>query len=187
MKKSLSILMLIIALNSQAQKVYYVGHSLLNLDMPFMTNQMALDKNITAATYRHHINIGTALKENWIDTAFNSNLIWTPSIGNDIEYGTNHLRELNNTYQSIVITEAVPLLDNTRDTTIKYADTFFNFARIANPSIKKFMYATWEHPDNDWVGWRNKLNTLKPVWEDIADQTAARLGVGQQVYIVLQT
>jgi hypothetical protein len=184
MRKLLLLMLCAISLNNQAQKTYYVGHSLVNLNMPFMTNLMALDKNLTTATYRHHINIGTSLKGNWIDTGFNSNLIWTPAIGNDIEYGTNHLSELTNSYQNIVVTEAVPLIENVLDTSIKYAFNFFSLAQNNNPNIKKFIYATWEHPDASWASWRDTLDRLIPRWEVIADGVENRLGAGERVFIV---
>lgn len=168
--------------NSVAQeKVYYVGHSLVNLNMPYMTRQIATIAGVSN-TYRHHINIGTALKRNWEDTGFNMNDIWDPSIGANVEYGSNHLQELQNPYQHIVLTEAVNLLENNRDTTVKYATNFYNYAQINNPTIKQYLFATWEHSNNNWTNWRSDLANLQTQWEDIANQTA--ITTGKTTYIV---
>lgn len=165
-------------------KLYFVGHSLVNLDMPFMLKELAIAKKLSTADYRHHINIGTGLKHNWIDTNYNSNPIWNPVTGVDDEYGSNHLSALKNPFQKIVITESVPLMDNPVDSTVRYATLFFQYAKKYNPAIKKYIYATWEHSDAGWATWRSKLTSLKTQWEQIADLTKAKLGTNDSVFIV---
>lgn len=168
-----------------AQKTYYVGHSLINLNVPYMTNLFAKSKGINNANYKHHINIGTALRENWLDTNFNGNLIWDSDLGMDVEHGSNHFVELQNPYQHIVITEAVPLLEQNRDTTVKYATNFFNYARNYKPTIKKYLYTSWEPVvNNDWNSWRQSLTNLQSHWENIATETQNNLGTGNQVFII---
>lgn len=163
-------------------KNYYVGHSLVNLNMPYQVKDISLQEGV-ANMYRHHINIGTALQQNWTDTTFNINAIWDPDLGYDVEHGTNHLVELLNPYDNILLTEAVPLLNYDRDTTVKYASNFVELALGANPNIQPYIYATWEGDAANGASWRNNLEMLVPEWESIADEVAFETGV-EDVFII---
>lgn len=182
-KSSLSFLALLLCFATWAQdQVYYVGHSLVGLDMPFQSRFLAKQKGINN-NYRNHINIGTALKENWQDTLFNLNDVWDFDLLINFEHGSNHLNDLPTiAFKQIVITESVPLMGNNRDTSVKYASKFFDLAHSGNPTIKSYLYATWEHADAGWVAWRSSLATLQKEWEDIADKSAA--SIGDTVFIV---
>jgi hypothetical protein len=175
-------LLFFLNVNAQLHNTYYVGHSLVNLNIPFMVKNLSTQRGIET-DYRHHINIGTSLKGNWNDTNFNSNPIWNPDLGYDVEYGTNHLEALMQPFEKMLVTESVPLTDNPIDTSVKYATLFFNYAKNYNPNIKKYLYATWEHFDMGNVAWRNALSSLQPRWETIADRVKNNLG-NDTVYIV---
>lgn len=164
------------------QKVYYVGHSLVNLDIPYMVQQIVTNAGVNG-DYRHHINIGTGLKVNWIDTAYNGNEIWNPDLMMNIEYGSNHLTELLHPFQHIVITESVPLVVSNKDTSIKYGANFYNLARTYSPTCRKYLYATWEGDAHNISTWKPLIQSLKAEWEAIADGLAAASG-GDPVDIV---
>ena len=184
MKKSIILILCILSsFYSYAQdSTYYVGHSLVNLNMPYQTWKL-LDANSVSSYYKHHINIGTALQQNWLDTSFNSNPIWDYNINMNVDRGTNHLVELQNPYSNIVITEAVPLLNYSRDTTVKYGSSFYSLAQTSNPNINKYLYATWEGDAANGLSWRNHVASLVSEWEDIADRCSQETG-GLPVHIV---
>ncbi|MGB1248472.1 MAG: T9SS type A sorting domain-containing protein [Chitinophagales bacterium] len=161
---------------------YYVGHSLINVDVPYQTWRL-LDQNNEPHFYKHHINIGASIKLNWIDTGFNSNTIWDAENNVNEDRGTNHLVELQNPYDHIVITEAIPIENYPVDTTVKYVSNFYNLARTSNPNITRYMYATWEYINGDEAAWRDTIEALVPHWEQIADECALASG-GGEVYIV---
>jgi|GEM_PF-6050136 len=165
------------AFSHAQEKIYYVGHSLVNLDIPYMVQQIVTNAGIYG-DYRHHINIGTGLKANWADTTYNGNDIWNPDSMMNIEYGSNHLRELLNPFQHIVITESVPLLPSNRDTSIKYGAHFFNLSATGNPSRKKYLYAVWEDDAHNIATWKPLIQSLIPEWEAIADGLATQSGSG---------
>ena len=153
-------------------RVYYVGHSLISLDIPYQTRQL-LDEAGIDNTYRHHINNGASIQLNWEDTLFNPNPIWTPSLGRDVEYGTNHLKELKNPYDYLVLTEAIPLFNYDPDTTAEYFSRFIHLAVEANPDIEVLIYATWEHDVFNTVQWIEEAEKLIPRWESILHRTIA--------------
>ncbi|MFA6150637.1 MAG: T9SS type A sorting domain-containing protein [Chitinophagaceae bacterium] len=182
-KLSFSLLALLLCFSAWAQdQVYYVGHSLVGLDMPFQVRFLAKQKGINN-NYRNHINIGTALKENWQDTLFNLNDVWDYDLLINFEHGSNHLADLPTiSFKQIIITESVPLMGHHRDTSVKYASKFFELAHTGNPAIQSYLYATWEHADAGWATWRSSLTTLQKEWEDIADKSATR--IGDTVFVV---
>lgn len=182
-KLSFTFIVLVLGFAALAQdQVYYVGHSLVGLDMPFQARFLAKQKGINN-NYRNHINIGTALKENWQDTLFNLNDVWDYDLLINFEHGSNHLADLPTIpFKQIVITESVPLMGHIRDTSVKYASKFFELAQTGNPDIQSYLYATWEHADAGWAAWRASLAALQKEWEDIADKSAAR--IGDTVFIV---
>ncbi len=185
MMKKICILYCLLLMNNftfAQEKVYYVGHSLVNLDIPYMVQQIVTNA-ARSSDYRHHINIGAGLKANWMDTAYNGNEIWNPDLMMNIEYGSNHHIELLHPFQHIVITESVPLVFSNRDTSIRYGSNFYNLVRTNNPACKKYLYATWEGNAHNLTTWKPLIHSLRSEWEAIADGLAAVSG-GDPVYIV---
>ena len=174
MKKSFFVFMLIwktAFADAQTTKIYYVGHSLVNMDMPFMVQQTAKAAN-KPADYRHHINIGAPLILNWSEPfKFNGNDITDPATGTTINYGTDFLVELGRGgYTALVLTEAQDFQSNfTWNNPILYGRKFDSVARRASPNAKTYCYETWTHVlNNDFVGWRQRINQDRPTWESMA-------------------
>ena len=64
--KKLALTLLIWFIHSTALcqiKNYYVGHSLVNLNIPYQVKDISLQEGVSNM-YRHHINIGTPLQQN---------------------------------------------------------------------------------------------------------------------------
>lgn len=172
-----------IALTAQ-DKVYYVGHSLVNEHLPHMVMQIASQKGVNAF-YRHHINIGACLQLNWTDTLYAEGTLWNPTLMANEVHGTNHLTELTNSYNSIVVTECIDedFAVNNLDSSAKYAANFINLAKTANPNIRKYVYATWTYANSGWSAWRTQVENNKDEWETLADKVNALTG-GGNTYIV---
>ena len=147
--------------------VYYVGHSLINLNIPFQVSNIQDSAGVTNY-FKHHINIGASLKTNWQDTLWNPHPIWDPTAGANVDRGTNHFVELINPYDALILTAAVPLLNYPIDTVVIYATNFINLRKTGNPNIKKYLYATWEGDAATGTSWRNTLTNLQDDWELIA-------------------
>lgn len=174
MKKIIHLCVLMMAafnLNAQSQKIYYVGHSLTNLDMPYMVQQLAQAAN-KPADYRHHINIGAPLSLQWAEPwKFNGNAYWVASQGRDVEYGTDFLIELaRGGYTTLVLTEAQPFQSNLNfNDGIGHGRKFDSVARRASPNIKTYCYETWSHVvNNNYTSWRQRINDDRPFWEKMA-------------------
>ena len=150
---------------------YYIGHSLINLNTPFIVKELRTAAG-QSTLFRNHINIGAPLTLQWsAPENFNPNPIWDPIAGTDVEHGTNFMTALgagsSPVFSSLVITESVPLLEMPVDTTAKYGKYFFDVAKNHNPTIKSFMLQTWEHvTDNNWTAWRASITSLLPNWEE---------------------
>lgn len=171
----------VLALNSfinyAQETVYYVGHSLVNINIPYQVWKIQ-DLAEVPNFFMHHINIGASLQVNWHDTGYNPHPIWDPILEEEIDRGSNHFVELLNPYDHLVITEAVPLRNYHTDTVVKYVSNFIELGQAGNPSIEKYLYATWEGDVADGDYWRSTLDTLVPVWENIADETELEIGGG---------
>lgn len=184
-KKLFLLYFAILFLNLNAQdKAYYVGHSLVNEHLPHMAKQIAQQKSVNAY-YRHHINTGACLKLNWEDTLYAVGSLWNPDLGADEIHGTNHLRELTNSYNSIAVTECIDqdFAVNNLDSSAKYAANFINLAKSANPNIRKYVYATWGYANSGWPAWRTQVENNKDEWETLADKVNTLTG-GGNTYIV---
>jgi Secretion system C-terminal sorting domain len=158
-------------LSAQQQKIYYIGHSLINLNIPFMVQQLANAAN-KPTNYRHHINIGAPLKLNWSEPwKFNGDLHWVASQNREVEHGTDFLIELSNTgYTALVITEAQGFSSNFQwNNSILHGQKFDSVARRANPLIKTYCYETWNEVDsNNFTKWRQNINKDSALWRQMA-------------------
>ena len=169
------------------QNPYYVGHSLINLNIPFMVKELRTAAGQTTQ-YRNHINNGASLKTQWSDPSnWNYNPIWTPSLVMDVDHGTNFLTALNPSatlkFDHVIITESVPLLDNPADTTIKYGRLFHNLALSHNTPITSSMMQTWEYvAGGNYANWRNTFNTYITHWENRVN--GIQNGTAQQMKII---
>jgi hypothetical protein len=117
---------------AQANKTFFLGHSLINFHVPNMVNKLSI---AGGKTYSYQLNIGNGanlqmhytnphsagLQANWWDTTLNK-----PG------------------FENFILTEAVPLKPHLQwSNTYRYADSLFTFAKQANPNIKLYIYETW--------------------------------------------
>jgi hypothetical protein len=171
-------------------QVMFVGHSLIGWDMPTMAAQIADTLELTHSWDAQIIN-GSPLVFNWEN-------------GDGAE-GVNARTNLaTGAYDTLVITEAVPLVNHTTwsDTTT-YAGLYYDLAMDSNPDSVVYLYETWhciqsgtsvgcEWDDNDDVAWRTRLDTDLAAWQAIVDEvnatrstTPMRLVLGGQAMAAL--
>ena len=152
---------------------YYVGHSLINLNVPAMVNSLANDAGKTS-DYAYQIGNGANL---WWQ--------WDTLLGN--EQGIPWQEALpTGDFDAMIVTEAVPLLGHLQwSKTYDYADSFLMAARAYRPDIRFFVYETWhctttgtptgcEWDNNDNLLWRPRLAADFPLWTGIMDSLKGR-------------
>ncbi|MCC6458999.1 MAG: hypothetical protein IT260_00920 [Saprospiraceae bacterium] len=182
-----AILFLTILLASAAQpanaqaKAYFLGHSLVNFDMPTMVKGLS-EAAAKAYDYRVQVGIGANLVWQWTNPYSAQGDIWDTTL---VQGGFSHF----------ILTEAVPLVNHlTWSNTYAYADSFYRYAAQDNPNIKFFIYETWhctgsgtpagcDWDDHDDLSWRTRLSTDLPLWEGIADSVLAA-HPGEDIFLV---
>ncbi len=152
---------------------YYVGHSLINLNVPAMVNSLANDAGKTS-DYAYQIGNGANL---WWQ--------WDTLLGN--EQGIPWQTALpTGDFDAMIVTEAVPLLGHLQwSKTYDYADSFLMAASAYRPDLRFFVYETWhctetgtpagcDWDNNDHLLWRPRLAADFPLWTGIMDSLKSR-------------
>lgn len=119
-------------INAQDQNPFYIGHSLVNENMPTMVQELAVSAGKTTHYNKQLIN-GAALAYQW-DHHTNSQ---------GISYQTAFP---GGNFNTLVITEAVPLQNHlTWSNTFVKANDFYNYAKNNNNGIpvRFYIYETW--------------------------------------------
>jgi len=144
-------------------RVFHLGHSLVNRNMPDMLRQMAEN-----AGYEHgfesQIGWGTPLKSHFEPSA--------EIFGFEKENAHGHFRDVKEAlgsgeYDAVVLTEMVEIKDAIAYfDSAEYLHKFANLAREARPHIRVYLYETWHNVD-DPEGWRVRLEKDRArYWED---------------------
>lgn len=155
-------------------RILYIGHSLINLNVPFIVKQLA-EAAGHPVSYRAQINNGATLKAQWEKPDhFNPIPIWNPDQGKDEDYGANAQKELaTGRYGAFVLTEAGPIFGH-----MQYSDSvgilgkYYDLATRRRPDIRVYLYQTWPElsADKDWRRWRTQLASDRAHWEHIIDE-----------------
>lgn len=135
---------------------FFIGHSLVGWDFPFLLEEMAKDVG-----HQHTQNlsfiIGAPLK-------------WIWDRGNEA-HGSDFSVELpTGNYDHLVITEALPITNHITDA-VTYAPLYYGLALQGNPNTVLYIYQTW--PDlfvDDWFG---QIAAERVYWEQIANAAGA--------------
>lgn len=149
-------------------RVLFVGHSLVNQDMPRMAAAVA-DALGVDFSYDVQLTDGGSLEVNW----------------NDPERATGvHARQAlaSADYDTLVLTEAVNLDDHLRwSDPPGHALRWYRLAREHRPDIRLFFYETWHHRSEprharglpllpSRLTWREQLDADLGKWEHIVDE-----------------
>jgi Secretion system C-terminal sorting domain len=171
MKFKLLLLFLLIQnfIFAQDIKPFYLGHSLVNFDMPAMVHGLALNAGKTT-NYNQQIINGSPLQYNYNNHAS--------------AQGTSYrIAFPNGGFNTLVATEAIPLQNHlTYSNTHKYADSLFKYAKNNNNNIpiKYYIYETWHctttgtptgcsYDNNDDLLWQQRLQADLPLWTGIVN------------------
>jgi len=148
-------------------RVLFVGHSLVNRDMPAMARAVAASVGVDL-TYDVQLIDGGSLEVNW----------------NQAERATGvRAREALTTgeYDTVVLTEAVNLDDHLRwSEPAAHAARWYALAREHRPDARLFFYETWHHRSEprharglplvpSRLSWREHLDADLGKWEHIVD------------------
>ncbi len=165
--------------NAQA-KAYFLGHSLVNFDMPTMVEGLSQAAG-KAYNYDVQVGIGANLNWQWNNPYSAQGDIWDTTL-------------VNGGFSHFILTEAVPLVNHlTWSATYAYADSFYRYAAQHNPDVKMYIYETWhctnsgtpvgcDWDDHDDLPWRTRLTTDLPLWEGIANSLLAK-HPGQGIFL----
>ena len=148
MKIFLLLFFSILSINAQNRNPFYIGHSLVNFNMPAMVQGMALNAGKTT-NYGSQIANGSPLHINYNNYA--------------TAQGTPYPNAFpSGNYNSLIITEAVPLQPHlTWSDTNLMANNFYNYAKNNNNGnpIKFYVYETW-HCKNSGKSFQQILNLI---------------------------
>lgn len=160
-------------------RVFHLGHSLVNRDMPVMLEQLA----IAGHDHRSQLGWGATLQSHW-----------EPDIPvNGFEQENAHPRYQDardavksGSFDALVVTEMVEIRD-----AIKYFDSaeyvrrWAREARAARPDARVYLYETW-HKLDDPEGWLERLDRdLARYWEgELLSKALAHGDTGGAVHVI---
>lgn len=139
-------------------RVFHIGHSLVNRDMPAMLAQLAGDGH----SYESQLGWGATLKSHWGDEPVN---------GFDAENAHPRYRDAREAvasgdYDAIILTEMVEIRDALRyfDSS-RYIAQFAGSALASRADTRIYLYETW-HQLDDPEGWLERIDAdLARYWE----------------------
>lgn len=159
------------AQSADSARVFMVGHSLVNFDMPTMLAGLADDAGKTHQR-GEQIGIGAPLIHNWKSSET------AQGLDARVELPTGE-------WNTLVMTEAIPLINHlTWKDTYTYAGNFHQLALDGNNTTRSYIYETWhcinsgtptgcEWDDNEHIPWRQRLDDDLALWEGIVDHLNA--------------
>lgn len=160
-------------------KVFHIGHSLVNRQMPLMLERLAGPGH----DHRLQLGWGASLKSHWEPNV--------PINGFEVENATERYRDAREAVNSgqfdvLVLTEAVEIKDSIKhNNSAKYVRYWTRAARAANPQVRVYLYETWHHL-NDPKGWLERLeDDLPRHWEGVLlAQGLAHGDTGGPVHVI---
>ncbi len=173
------------------QRPFYVGHSLVNFDMPAMVNGLALSASKTTSYGQQIIN-GSPLQYNY-DNASTAQ-------------GTSFFNAFpNGNYNKLIITEAIPLQNHlSYSNTNVVANNFYTYAKNNNNNnpIKFYIYETWncinsgipqptntngcdyDNSQNSTLLWYPRLQADFSLWTGIVNYVRTQNPSDSQIWMI---
>lgn len=160
-------------------RVFHLGHSLVNRDMPLMLEQLAGPGH----DHRSQLGWGAPLKAHWEPDV--------PVNGFDTEnaharYQGAHEAVDSGRFDVLVLTEAVEIKDSIKyQDSAKYLRLWTQAARKANAQVRVYLYETWHRLD-DPEGWLQRLDKdLARHWEGVLlAQALAEGDTGGPIHVI---
>ncbi|WP_322550236.1 T9SS type A sorting domain-containing protein [Flavobacterium psychraquaticum] len=176
---------------AQVRNPFYIGHSLVNEDLPAMVQALAVDAGLTTHYNKQLIN-GATMSYNWEHHATASGMSYQSAFP-----GGN--------FNTLVITEAVPLQNHlTWSNSFLAANNFYNYAKNNNNGepIRFYIYETWhcknsgipqtEFPtgcayddsENSNTLWQPRLLLDFPLWSGIVSHVRDQNPTDNEIWMV---
>lgn len=177
--------------NAQESNPFYIGHSLVNHNMPLMVQALADDAGQTTNHGKQIIN-GSPLQYNYNNP--------------DNAEGTPYTSAFpDGNYNTLVLTEAIPLQNHlTWSGTFEYANSFYNYAKDNNNGapVSLYIYETWHCvnsgiPQLDWPTgcayddsansstlWQPRLQADFPLWSSIVTDVRNQNPTESEIWMV---
>ncbi len=161
-------LLLLIAytISAQQHNIFFIGHSLINHELPRMFNEIAKSGNNTSHTHKEQITNGAPLKWNWDN-------------GDQAEGHNARVEIPKGEYDVVVMTEAVPLINHLKwSDTYKYGGNYYDLAIKGNKETQVYLYETWHcinsgdtcaYDPLDSIPWRKRIDDDLMSWQGITD------------------
>jgi Secretion system C-terminal sorting domain len=166
-----------------AHNPYFLGHSLINFDIPQMVKGLAANANIVGHSDAVTILNGGNLSSQWNNY----------QSAQGAQYPTELATGLHDVF---VITEAIPLRNHIQFSDCHdYANRFHDLAQLHVPQCQTYIYETWHclfsgtpggcpwDPNSENTAWRTRLTNDLPLWEGIANSVNTTT-VGPNMLIV---
>lgn len=153
-------------------QTYFLGHSLVNLDMPAMFHSLALDAGYAGNDYDYQVGNGANLWAQYTPPFTEQGIIYNVALPTGV-------------YENFVFTEAVPIKNHLIwSYTDEYADSLFEVAYAGNNTIRTYFYETWHcihsgtsgcgpWDNEDHIAWRTRLTEDLDDWESVLDSLEA--------------
>jgi hypothetical protein len=109
---------------------FFVGHSLVNFDMPDMFHALVIDAGLDN-TFDVQLIVGSPLRYNW------ENSSTAQGLDAQVALPTGN-------YNVFVMTESIP----PHPDMVQYGGLFFNLAQTSNPNTESYYYEAWH-----WLHW----------------------------------
>lgn len=142
-------------------QVYFLGHSLVNQDMPAMLAQLAPEGH----RYNSQLGWGTPMRAHWEDDV--DILGFDESNAQPGVFRAAKQALASGDYDAVVLTEMVELSDAIKyHDSVKYLGLWADLARTGSPDAPIYLYETW-HWLTDPRGWEVRLEEdLANLWEN---------------------
>jgi hypothetical protein len=156
-------------------RIVYVGHSLINYDMPEMVKGLAESKGL-GIRRAVQVNNGTNIGNNWLgcrQSTFTGQYAPYEFACDAIESGTDQ-----GPYDTLIITQVNnPIIDPTNaanlGSTADDYEKFLNLFLSKNPGGRAFFFPPWEGTDSPWLNgqdWTASIAAQMNLFERVTDR-----------------
>lgn len=166
MKIIICLLLVSMSIFAQKHNIFFIGHSLVNHELPQIFNEIAKSGDNTSHTHKVQITNGAPLKWNW-------------EKGDQAEGHNARVEIPKGDYDVVIMTEAVPLINHLKwSDTYQYGGNYYDLAIKSNKETQVYLYETWHcinsgdtcaYDPLDSIPWRKRLDDDLMSWQGITD------------------
>lgn len=155
-------------INAQTHSTFYLGHSLINFEIPQMVSELAKNAG-TPMIYKANIGNGANLGWHWTQPHTGQGDRWDMTLNTQV-------------FENFIITEAVPLKNHLQwSDTYGFLDKFYKFSIQKSPDVQLYIYETWhcinsgtssgcEWDNDSHIAWRTRLDQDLMQWNTMIEE-----------------